>query len=117
MRVDTGLWHGSGMAEPHPLAHLEKSNHFYNRGRDTTRLEAFVDAAFAFALTLLVISFDAVPTNYNELITALKSVPAFVSMALAGFCLPFSLWILYIAKFIDCTFDRKNIVSVEILVQ
>ena len=77
------------MAEPHPLAHLEKSNHFYNRGRDTTRLEGFIDAAFAFALTLLVISFDAVPTNYDELITALKAVPAF----LFGFLILGMFWI------------------------
>lgn len=77
------------MTEQHPLAHLEKSNHFYNRGRDTTRLEAFVDAAFAFALTLLVISFDAVPTNYDELITALKAVPAF----LFGFLILGMFWV------------------------
>ena len=60
------------------LEHLEKSSHFYHRGRDTTRLEAFVDAAFAFALTLLVISFDAVPQSFEALTTALKAVPAFL---------------------------------------
>lgn len=57
---------------------LEKSGHFYHRGKDTTRLEAFVDAAFAFALTLLVISFDAVPQSFDELAAALRSVPAFL---------------------------------------
>ncbi|MEO0346392.1 MAG: TMEM175 family protein [Pseudomonadota bacterium] len=77
------------MTKPHPLAHLEKSNYFYNRGRDTTRLEGFIDAAFAFALTLLVISFDAVPTSYDELITALKAVPAF----LFGFLILGMFWI------------------------
>ena len=71
------------------LAGLEKSKHFYHRGRDTTRLEAFVDAAFAFALTLLVISFDAVPTNYAELIEALKAVPAF----LFGFLILAMFWV------------------------
>ena len=29
-----------------------------SRGREVTRIEAFVDAAFAFAVTLLVISLD-----------------------------------------------------------
>ena len=61
-----------------PLDGLEKSGHFYHRGTATTRLEAFVDAAFAFALTLLVISFDAVPQSYDELVIALRGVPAFL---------------------------------------
>ncbi len=60
------------------LAELDRSGHFYNRGKDTTRLEAFVDAAFAFALTLLVISFDAVPQSFEELVIALRAVPAFL---------------------------------------
>lgn len=42
-----------------------------------TRLEAFVDAAFAFAVTLLVISFDAMPDSIPALMAALKEVPAF----------------------------------------
>ena len=71
------------------LEHLEKSGHFYHRGRDTTRLEAFVDAAFAFALTLLVISFDAVPQSFEALTTALKAVPAF----LMAFCILAIFWL------------------------
>ena len=72
-----------------PLYGLEKSGHFYHRGKDTTRLEAFVDAAFAFALTLLVISFDAVPQSFDELVVALRAVPAF----LFGFCVLAMFWI------------------------
>lgn len=72
-----------------PLNGLEKTGHFYHRGKDTTRLEAFVDAAFAFALTLLVISFDAVPQSYDELMIALRAVPAF----LFGFCILAMFWI------------------------
>ena len=49
----------------------------------------FVDAAFAFALTLLVISFDAVPQSYDELVTALQAVPAFA----ASFCLLGMFWV------------------------
>lgn len=53
------------------------------------RLETFVDAAFAFALTLLVISFDAVPASYDELLQALRGVPAF----LASFAIIVMLWV------------------------
>ena len=77
------------MSSREPLEGLEKSGHFYHRGKDTTRLEAFIDAAFAFALTLLVISFDAVPQSYDELIIALRAVPAF----LFGFCILAMFWL------------------------
>ena len=53
-------------------------NGFRQRGMDMTRIEVFVDAAFAFAVTMLVISFDAIPGNWDEIILALKNVPAFV---------------------------------------
>ncbi|MEO1017499.1 MAG: TMEM175 family protein [Pseudomonadota bacterium] len=76
------------MSAKDPISGFEKSGHFYNRGKDTTRLEAFVDAAFAFALTLLVISFDAVPQSYDELLVALRATPAF----LFGFCILAMFW-------------------------
>lgn len=52
---------------------------FQRRGTEMTRLESFTDAAFAFALTLLVISVDAIPGSYQELVTALKGTPAFAA--------------------------------------
>jgi uncharacterized membrane protein len=52
---------------------------FRHRGERTTRLEAFVDAAFAFALSLVVISVGNVPDSPAELMAALKSVPAFAA--------------------------------------
>jgi uncharacterized membrane protein len=52
---------------------------FIHRGINVTRLEAFVDAAFAFAVTLLVISLNSVPTSIPAMIDALKGVPAFAS--------------------------------------
>lgn len=61
---------------------------FRHRGAETTRLETFVDAAFAFALTLLVISFDAVPQSYDELVNALRAIPAF----LFGFLILMMFW-------------------------
>ncbi|MEL6870014.1 MAG: TMEM175 family protein [Pseudomonadota bacterium] len=62
---------------------------FRHRGAETTRLETFVDAAFAFALTLLVISFDAVPASYTELVDALLAVPSF----LFGFLILMMFWV------------------------
>ncbi len=59
------------------LAQLKIENGFYLRGLEVTRLDTFVDATFAFVLTLLVISFDALPTNYQEMLDAIKRIPAF----------------------------------------
>ena len=58
------------------------------RGREVTRIEAFVDAAFAFAVTLLVISFDAIPDSVPALVQALKGIPAFA----ASFAMLAMLW-------------------------
>ena len=45
-----------------------------------TRLETFTDAAFAFAVTLLVVGGgDSVPANFTEMVLALKQVPAFAA--------------------------------------
>ncbi len=52
---------------------------FLNRGAEVTRSEAFFDAAFAFAITLMVISIDAIPDTAEKLVDALKSVPAFAA--------------------------------------
>ncbi len=53
------------------------SDGFRLRGAEMTRLETFVDAAFAFAMTMVVISVNEVPADYPELLEALKRVPAF----------------------------------------
>lgn len=61
------------------LAVLNRHAHFRVRGEATTRLETFVDAAFAFALTMLVISVDDVPRSYDEFTDALRTIPAFIA--------------------------------------
>ncbi len=51
---------------------------FKIRGAEMTRLETFVDAAFAFAVTLLVIGGgDNIPDNYQDFLAALYQVPSF----------------------------------------
>jgi hypothetical protein len=51
---------------------------FRMRGLEMTRLEVFIDASFAFAVTMLVISFDSIPRSYDEVMFAVKSIPAFI---------------------------------------
>jgi uncharacterized membrane protein len=46
------------------------------RRHEISRLEAFSDAAFAFALTLLVVSLD-VPKSYNDLMRLIRGIPSF----------------------------------------
>jgi len=62
------------------LDELPVRGHFRMRGMAATRIETFTDAAFAFALTLLVLTAD-IPANYGELIATLRGVPAFLLSA------------------------------------
>ena len=61
---------------------------FRLRGYLMTRLETLTDAAFAFAITMLVISIGKIPGNLNELIAALKTTPALV----LAFAMIFLFW-------------------------
>jgi uncharacterized membrane protein len=47
------------------------------RRHQPTRLEGFVDASFAFAVTLVVISIGHVPSSVGEMLTALRGLPTF----------------------------------------
>lgn len=47
------------------------------RRQQPTRLEGFVDASFAFAVTLVVISIGHVPASVDEMLTALRGMPTF----------------------------------------
>ena len=64
---------------PEKLAALPTSDDVRQRGVEITRLETFCDAAFAFAVTLLVIGEGGIPKSYQELVTALKGIPAFAA--------------------------------------
>ncbi len=71
------------------LDSLTVESQFRLRGLEVTRLDTFIDAAFAFVLTLLVISFDEIPSNYAEMMAAVKRIPAFV----ASFALLMMFWL------------------------
>ena len=59
------------------------------RGEAMTRIEVFSDAAFAFAVTMLVISLSSIPRNFEELILAIKGIPSFAT----SFAVMMVIWI------------------------
>ena len=63
--------------QPQALDQLPVVKGFRQRGLEMNRVETFTDAAFAFSLTLLVISFDSLPATFEEFLMALRNVPAF----------------------------------------
>ncbi len=58
------------------------------RRHEVSRIEGFSDAAFAFALTLLVVSLE-VPRSYDELIRIMRGFPSFAC------CFALLIWIWY----------------------
>ncbi len=59
------------------------------RPTETKRLDAFVDAAFAFAVSLLIIAGGQPPQNFDELMIALGRIPSFAM----GFALIVMFWL------------------------
>src|SRR2546422_9634897 len=66
-------------AVPADLDALPRLGGFRLRGMEMTRLETFIDAAFAFAITMLVIAAQQIPDDIKTLLAAFKNVPAFVA--------------------------------------
>jgi uncharacterized membrane protein len=66
-------------ALPSDLDSLPRLRGFRLRGIAMTRLETFIDAAFAFAITMLVIAAQQIPDDIETLLAAFKNVPAFVA--------------------------------------
>jgi uncharacterized membrane protein len=62
---------------------------FRERGQQVTRVETFVDAAFAFAVTLLMISAGELPASVEDLVESLLRLPAFA----ATFAVLVMLWL------------------------
>src|SRR5437762_11651775 len=72
-------------ALPAELDSLPRLKGFRLRGLEMTRLETFIDAAFAFAITMLVIAAQQVPDDIATLLRAFKNVPTFLcSIAVIG---------------------------------
>lgn len=59
------------------LSNLRVEDGFRLRGEQVSRLETFVDAAFAFSMTMLVIFYNQLPDTAAELRHALRRVPSF----------------------------------------
>src|SRR6266704_5295444 len=66
-------------AVPADLDSLPRLRGFRLRGMEMTRLETFIDAAFAFAISMLVIAPQQIPDNIEALLGAFKNLPAFVA--------------------------------------
>src|SRR5438128_4972170 len=67
------------------LDSLPRLGGFRLRGMEMTRLETFIDAAFAFAISMLVIAAQQIPDNIQALLAAFKNVPTFIcSIAVLG---------------------------------
>lgn len=61
-------------------------------GGVTARLDAFTDAAFAFAVSLLVIGGAGAPTDFDALVRALGDIPAFAF----GFAVVLMFWFAHV---------------------
>src|SRR5437660_3103020 len=64
---------------PKDLDALPRLGGFRLRGMEITRLETFIDAVFAFAITMLVIAAQQIPDDIETLLAAFKNVPVFVA--------------------------------------
>jgi len=64
---------------PPALDSLPRLKGFRLRGIAMTRLETFIDAAFAFAITMLVIATQEIPDDIETLLAAFRNVLAFVA--------------------------------------
>src|SRR5207302_8163412 len=70
---------------PRDLDELPRLRGFRLRGMEMTRLETFIDAAFAFAISMLVIVAQQIPDDIASILAAFKNVPTFVcSIAVLG---------------------------------
>jgi uncharacterized membrane protein len=78
---------------------------FRLRGREVSRVEAFSDVVFGFALTLIVVSLE-VPTSYDELIHTMRGLPAF------AICFALLTWVWHAHH----TYFRRYALSDEITV-
>src|SRR5690349_18817148 len=65
-------------AMPSDFDSLPRLRGFRLRGMEMTRLETFIDASFAFAISMLVIVAQQIPDDIESLLAGFKNVPTFV---------------------------------------
>jgi len=78
---------------------------FRNRGREVSRVEAFSDVVFGFALTLIVVSLE-VPATFTELMEIMRGFVAF------AICFAILTWVWYVHH----TFFRRYALTDEITI-
>ena len=78
---------------------------FRLRGREVSRVEAFSDVVFGFALTLIVVSLE-VPTRFEDLMQILRGFPAF------AICFAMLTWLWHVHH----TFFRRYALNDEITI-
>jgi uncharacterized membrane protein len=78
---------------------------FRVRGHEVTRLEAFSDVVFGFALALIMVSLEA-PTSFEELMQTLRGFPAF------AICFAILTWVWHVHH----TFFRRYALTDEITI-
>jgi uncharacterized membrane protein len=83
----------------------EESFAFRMRGREVSRVEAFSDVVFGFALTLIVVSLE-VPTEFAELIKMMRGFPGF------AICFAMLTWLWHVHH----TFFRRYALTDEITI-
>jgi uncharacterized membrane protein len=84
---------------------MPKSTPFHLRGREVTRVEAFSDVVFGFALTLIVVSLE-VPTTFEELMETMRGFPAF------AICFAILTWVWHVHH----TFFRRYAMTDELTI-
>lgn len=84
---------------------MQNSVPFRLRGREVSRVEAFSDVVFGFALTLIVVSLE-VPTSFEELMQTMRGFPAF------AICFAILTWVWHVHH----TFFRRYALNDEITI-
>ena len=84
---------------------MGKSIPFRLRGHEVTRVEAFSDVVFGFALTLIVVSLE-VPTTFAELLEMMRGFPAF------AICFAMLTWVWHVHH----TFFRRYALTDEVTI-
>jgi uncharacterized membrane protein len=93
-----------GLAVPYDFR-MGKAIPFRNRGHEVTRVEAFSDVVFGFALALILVSGE-VPETFDELMAMMRGFPAF------AICFGMLTWVWHVHH----TFFRRYALADEVTI-